>query len=80
MELWEVNRCIIAHNQMEQARSREQLSMAWNTAAFAGAAVAGKLRPFSHYWKESQVTKAPQISREEFDRMAREAKEGMKNG
>ncbi len=80
MELWEFQRCIQAYNDRQQRAAREALATAWQTAAFVGAAFAGKLRRLDAYLKETETTKAPQLSKEEFERRLQRIKGGADHG
>ena len=67
MELWEFVRCCEAYKKMQEVEAKNALAQAWQTAAFTGAAFAGKLKKFDHYAKNEKKT-APKISRDEFER------------
>lgn len=71
MELWEFNACFRAYNRKLKNTGKEQLAISWQTAAFTGAAFAGKLRKLKHYLakindRQSNNT-GPQISKKEFE-------------
>jgi len=76
MELWEFNACVRAYNEKRQDEAKERLFIAWRTAAFTGAAFAGKLRSFSHYVKDTDKKTAPQTSKGEFEARLKALKEG----
>ena len=76
MELWELTACVRAHNQKQRNAGKEQLAIAWQTAAFAGAAFAGKLRKLDTYIKDDQKQAAPVVDRSEFEKRLAAAKEG----
>lgn len=72
MELWEFNACTRAYNRRQEITGKEQLAISWQTAAFTGAAFAGKLKKLSYYMAKMQgkhaKTHAPKISRQDFER------------
>lgn len=77
MELWEFVCCVKAYNRKQDIEAKDRLAIAWQTAAFVGAAFAGKLKSLKSYIKEidNNGTKdtAPVVSREEFESKLAEA-------
>ena len=49
------------------------ITVAWQTANFTGAAFCGKLKKLDYYLKEKEITKAPKVSKREFERKLAEA-------
>ena len=64
---------------MQASESRNETAQAWQTGAFSGLAVHGKLKELSEY---TGGAKAPKITFEEFDRKLAglQAREEIKNG
>ncbi len=75
MELWEFNACVRAYNRKQREEAKERMAVAWQTASFVGAALAGKLRRLNYYLKDDEKITAPEISKEEFDARLRALKE-----
>ncbi|MDE5946341.1 MAG: hypothetical protein K2G63_03395 [Oscillospiraceae bacterium] len=78
MELWEFNICVQEYNEMQSEKSKNDTTNAWQTANFTGAAFCGKLKKLDDYLKQS-VSKAPQISKNEFEEKLAEAERRAKN-
>lgn len=76
MELWELNACVAAYNDLKQSEGKNTIATCWQTANFTGAAFAGKLKKLSHYIKDAQKSSAPPISKDDFERKLAKAREG----
>lgn len=59
--------CLREFNARQRVAGKEQTAVAWATAAFTGAAFAGKLRKLDHYLKDQDKAQAPAVDRETFD-------------
>lgn len=82
MELWEFNCCVKAHNRKKKEAAKEAVAVSWQTARFSSAAFAGKLKPLKNYLEmaDQTATKAPTVSREEFNRNLKLAEGARENG
>jgi hypothetical protein len=81
MELWEFNACARAFNERRRAEDRRAALAAYNGANWTAAALAGKLKVFSHYYSEGQDREdagAQALTRAEMDEFDR--KYGAKGG
>lgn len=68
LHLWEFYACCRAYKKRCEAEQQEQVALAWSTANFASAAIAGKLKPLSTYLSSAQSSvSAPSITQEEMD-------------
>lgn len=74
MELWEYNAMIEGYKLRETAEHKKRTVLAWQTANFAAAAMAGKLRSLDRYLENGEKKEAPKISREEFEKKLNEAR------
>lgn len=79
MELWEFNLCVQEHNKMQYEKMQNDTANSWQTANFTGAAFCGKLKKLDYYLKEREVTKAPAISKSDFERKLAEAERRTKD-
>ena len=73
MELWEFNLCVQEYNKMQYEKMQNDTANSWQTANFTGAAFCGKLKKLDYYLKEKEITKAPKVSKSEFERKLAEA-------
>jgi len=74
MELWEFNACARALNERRCAEDRRETLGAYVTANWTAAALAGKLKPFSHYYNEQRTegqAEGQALTREEMDELDR---------
>lgn len=74
MELWEFNAMIEAYKLREAAEQKKRTALAWQTANFAAAAMAGKLRSLDRYLDDKEAKEAPKIGRDEFEKKLNEAR------
>ena len=58
---------------MQKEKVQSDTAVAWQTANFTGAAFCGKLKKLDYYLKEKEITKAPKVSKSEFERKLAEA-------
>ncbi len=58
---------------MQKEKAQSDTAVAWQTANFTGASFCGKLKKLDYYLKEIEVTKAPKVSKSEFERKLAEA-------
>lgn len=58
---------------MQKEKAQSDTAVAWQTANFTGAAFCGKLKKLDYYLKEKEITKAPKVSKSEFERKLAEA-------
>ena len=79
MELWEFNLCVQEHNKMQYEKMQNDTANSWQTANFTGAAFCGKLKKLDYYLKEREVTKAPAISKSDFERKLADAERRTKD-
>ena len=79
MELWEFNLCVQEYNKMHYEKMQNDTANSWQTANFTGAAFCGKLKKLDYYLKEREVTKAPAISKSDFERKLAEAERRTKD-
>lgn len=79
MELWEFNLCVQEHTKMQYEKMQNDTANSWQTANFTGAAFCGKLKKLDYYLKEREVTKAPAISKSDFERKLAEAERRTKD-
>jgi hypothetical protein len=70
MELWEFNACARAFNERKRADDRREMLAAYCMAAWNAAALAGKLKAFSHYYSEEQAD-GQALTREEMEEFDR---------
>jgi len=78
MELWEFNICIQEYNKMQSENMQNDTANSWMTANFTGAAFCGKLRKLEYYLKQREVNKAPEISKNDFERKLADAERSVK--
>lgn len=69
----------MAFNAKAKEKSEEILISDWRIANFTGAAFAGKLKSLSHYTESDNITVAPKMDKDEFERRVKLA-ELMQNG
>ena len=79
MELWEFNLCVQEYNKMQYEKMQNDTANSWQTANFTGTAFCGKLKKLDYYLKEREVTKAPAISKSDFERKLAEAERRAKD-
>ena len=58
---------------MQKEKAQSDTAVAWQTANFTGAAFCGKLKKLDYYLTEKEITKAPKVSKSEFERKLAEA-------
>ena len=78
LDLWEFNSCVRAYAERQKQLAEQAHQQAWQTAAYTGAAFAGKLKDYKHYTKKAKKAQAPKISEEEFERKLELAKRAQK--
>ena len=70
-----------AYAERQKQLAEQAHQQAWQTAAYTGAAFAGKLKDYKYYTKKAKKVQAPKISKEEFERkleLAKQAQEAVK--
>lgn len=68
------------YSQMQEDMADKELALCWQTAAFTGAAFAGKLKKLSRYKQDNKKANAPKISKEKFERKLADAERRGNNG